>query len=103
MRQSRRGMLELSVQYDEHAYLGGGYGIPKRSACQTKQAMKRGTCTRRTWNRRLNWRAERAIVLTSSVPLGPLFPVCLPATACQAAHSDLSYPDTTSRSRQTST
>jgi hypothetical protein len=44
MRQSRRGMLELSVQYDEHAYLGGGYGIPKRGACQT-QAKKRGTCT----------------------------------------------------------
>jgi hypothetical protein len=30
-------MMGLSVQYDEHAYLGGGYDIPKRGACQTEQ------------------------------------------------------------------
>jgi hypothetical protein len=98
-------MMELSVQYDEHAYLGGGYGIPKHGTCQTERAMKR-VVPRRTWNRRRTGRQELAgrseLRAPLPVPLRPLFP-----SAPQPPHVRppiaISYPDTTSWFRQTPT
>lgn len=55
--QSRRGMLELSVQYDEHACLGGLIGIPERD---TSLAVKGPRVYRDARGIADGWQAYRA-------------------------------------------